>query len=156
MSFKFMSWVRKAGYEVITKDVKYIKVDIVELLLNTKKNRLISQFDEKLIERIKENINELKKQGITIEQPKCNLDIEMALDIYRGLDEYDSYILISGDSDFESILKFARAEGKHITIISLRKFTSGEVIKNSDLYVNLKSLEEGVAGLLYTKKGKKN
>jgi uncharacterized LabA/DUF88 family protein len=80
----------------------------------------------------------------------------MALDIYRGLDEYDSYILISGDSDFESILKFARAEGKHITIISLRKFTSGEVIKNSDLYVNLKSLEEGVAGLLYTKKGKKN
>lgn len=148
-SFKFISWLRTTGYEVVTKNVKYIKLNLRDTIYNGKTKEALSKIDKKITKQLDSNIRQIEKAGLSFLQPKCNLDIEMALDIFNGLETYDSFILFSGDSDFENILKIARSRGKHITVISLRKFTSGEVITNSDSYINLTSLEKSLPGFLY-------
>lgn len=154
-SLKFINWLRVAGYEVITKDVKYIKLNLRDTIYNSRTRQALSKLHADVLEQLDNNIAEIEKGGFVLEQAKCNMDIEIALDMFSSLDTYDSFILFSGDSDFENILKIARSQGKHTTIVSLRKFTSGEVIKNCDNYINLTSLENGLPGFLYDPTTKK-
>jgi uncharacterized LabA/DUF88 family protein len=148
-SFSFINHLRSIGYEVITKDVKYIKLNLRDTIFNHRTKQALDKLDSKMLSQLNDNIKKVENTGVLFEQPKCNLDIEIALDISNGLETYDSFILFSGDSDFENILKIAKSKRKHITIISLRKFTSGEVIKNSDRYINLKDFANELPGFLY-------
>ncbi len=51
---------------------------------------------------------------------KANFDVEIAVDATCCLNNYDTFILFSGDCDFEYLLKFLRGKNK-ITIIFSRK-----------------------------------
>lgn len=119
-SANFIKSLAKTGYEVVTKEVKYIKV----------------------------RGRDLSGNYVITEQPKCNLDIEIALDIYSNLDNYDSFMLFSGDGDFASIMKIARAHKKYCMVVSLRKFLAGELIHNADEYTDLKKFNL-LANFLY-------
>jgi len=146
-SYKFINWLKKTGYDVTTKDVKYIKIDIRDLLSNGKNRILINGLNKKTQELLENNIMKIEEQGILFETQKCNLDVELALDIFQSLDTYDGYILVSGDGDFTPIAQIARAQGKFFIVLSLRKFLAGELFKNCDMYVNLTSLNH-LKGLL--------
>lgn len=148
-SITFMNWLKSSGYEVNSKDVKYMKLNLKDTIFNSRTKQAFSHLDPAVVKQMEDNISLLEASGAVFEQQKCNLDIEIALDIANGLKTYDSFILFSGDSDFENVLKLAKANGKHVTVIALRKFTSGEVIKNSNTYINLTSLAAGVPGFLY-------
>lgn len=147
----FINWLKKTGCRVITKDVKYIKVDIRDLLGNVKNKMLISKLDKGTITQLENNIQKLEAKGILFETQKCNLDVELSLDIYKSLNKYDGYILISGDGDFVPIIKIARSKGKFVSVLSLRKFLAGELVRNCDMYVNLLSLKK-VKGLFVNPK----
>ncbi len=138
-SYKFINWLRRTGYDVSTKDVKYIKIDIKELVSKGRNKKLLEKLDGDVVEKFLQSIESVEKTEAYLESPKCNLDIEIALDIFQSFETYDGYILFSGDGDFESIVKLARAEGKYIIVVALRKFLAGELIKNCDLFVNLKA-----------------
>ncbi|UMX47462.1 MAG: NYN domain-containing protein [Candidatus Nealsonbacteria bacterium DGGOD1a] len=56
---------------------------------------------------------------------KANFDVEIATDAMFYMNKYDTFILFSGDCDFEYLLKFLRGHGK-ITIVFSR---SGNVAK---------------------------
>lgn len=56
---------------------------------------------------------------------KANLDIEIVLDMFNTIDNYDMAVLISGDGDFERALQLLRARGKKFKVIS----TAGMVAK---------------------------
>lgn len=56
---------------------------------------------------------------------KANFDVEIAVDAVASLDSYNTFILFSGDCDFEFLLKFLRGRGK-MTIVFSR---SGHVAK---------------------------
>lgn len=56
---------------------------------------------------------------------KANFDVELAVDSTFYLGEYDTFVLFSGDCDFEYLLKFVRGHGK-IAIVFAR---SGHVAK---------------------------
>jgi uncharacterized LabA/DUF88 family protein len=51
---------------------------------------------------------------------KANFDVEIAIDARELMDEYDTLVLFSGDSDFDYLVKNLRQKGKRIIAISSR------------------------------------
>ena len=63
---------------------------------------------------------------------KCNLDIEITMDMLLKIEKYDTVFLWSGDSDFEWLLKHLQNKGKKIVIMCARNFLSRELYKLAD------------------------
>lgn len=60
---------------------------------------------------------------------KCNLDIEMAVDLIREKDNYDTAIIFSGDGDLACVLQFIHdIYKKHIFIFGARDHVGKELI----------------------------
>lgn len=73
---------------------------------------------------------------------KGNLDIEMAVDIVTTISNFDTCVLMSGDSDFEVVLKYLRENNKKTIVISTKGHISIELIRNCDKYINLAKLKK--------------
>lgn len=69
--------------------------------------------------------------------PKGNLDIELALDVYRNISNFDTILLFSGDSDYAYLLDLLIEEKKKIIVVSTRGHISKELIERS-LYLDIK------------------
>ena len=152
-SYQFIEWLRNTGYDVVTKDVKYIKVDIKELVTTGKNKYLLEKLDKKTVKNFLLEVEKLDPKTDFLESPKCNFDIEIALDMFQSMETYDGFILFSGDGDFAKVVQLARAQGKYIIVITLRKFLAGELIKSADKYINLKSFENLKGFLFKPRKG---
>jgi len=62
-------------------------------------------------------------------EKKCDLDVEMAIDLIRERDNYDTIILFSGDGDLVTALRYLKEEyGKHAIVMSARGHIGREVI----------------------------
>lgn len=60
---------------------------------------------------------------------KCNLDIEMAVDMIREQKNYDSVVLFSGDGDMACVVDFLRKEyNKHVVLFGARDHIGRELI----------------------------
>ena len=60
---------------------------------------------------------------------KCNLDIEMAVDLIREKDNYDTAIIFSGDGDMAYVCKYIHEEfGKKVYIFGARDHVGRELI----------------------------
>ena len=73
---------------------------------------------------------------------KGNLDIEIAFDILRLQRKFDTCVLISGDSDFEIILKYLRRRRKRVIVFSTKGHVSIELIRNCDKYFDLRKVRK--------------
>lgn len=73
--------------------------------------------------------------------PKGNLDVELALDAYRLKDNYQTLILMSGDSDFAYLLDLIIKEKKQIIVISTRGHISKELLGRGK-YIDLPKLKK--------------
>lgn len=71
--------------------------------------------------------------------PKGNLDVELALDAYRLLDNYDTLLLCSGDSDFAYLLDLVKQKGKKVIVLSTRGHVSKELLDRAK-YIDLRKL----------------
>ena len=71
---------------------------------------------------------------------KANFDVEIAVDTTASLQDYDTLILFSGDSDFDRLIKYLRQKGKKIIVVSSRYHISKELIESSNRYIDLKKL----------------
>ena len=58
---------------------------------------------------------------------KANLDIEIVLDMFNTINNYDLAVLISGDGDFERALRLLKARGKKYMVIATEKFVAREL-----------------------------
>lgn len=70
---------------------------------------------------------------------KGNLDVELVIDAVHHRDHYDSFILFSGDSDFEALIKYLRKHGKKCVVISSKGQIAIELIQQAK-FVNIKKL----------------
>ncbi|MFO0944980.1 MAG: NYN domain-containing protein [Planctomycetota bacterium] len=61
------------------------------------------------------------------DRKKANLDIEIVLDMFNTIDQYDMAVLISGDADFERPLELLRARGKKFLVLSTQGFVAREI-----------------------------
>jgi uncharacterized LabA/DUF88 family protein len=65
--------------------------------------------------------------------PKCNFDVEIAIDAVRLIDTYDTLCLFSGDADFVALLRYLRGKGKKVILIK-----GGRITKDLGQLVDLK------------------
>ncbi len=71
---------------------------------------------------------------------KANFDVEITIDAMKLLEDYDTLILFSGDSDFDRLIKHLREKGKRVIVVSSRYHISKELIESSNKYIDLKKL----------------
>ena len=71
---------------------------------------------------------------------KGSLDIEMALEIYKTKDKYNTAILVTGDSDFATILDEVKSVGKRVIVMSTRGHVAKELLERAK-YIDLRKLK---------------
>jgi len=133
-SENFHQRLRKTGAIVISKPVKWIRKEITKNLFV--KPSTLDLFDGNAHFKLVELINYLQKQGIVIEEPKCNFDVEMALDMLDNIDKVSGILVFSGDSDLKEPLERYKLKGKHIYVFGVRGQVAAELWKVLSDYIN--------------------
>lgn len=75
---------------------------------------------------------------------KGNLDIELAFEMVEFSDNYDTAILMSGDSDFSVPIDRIKKKGKRIIVMSTRGRISRELLERAK-YIDLRKLKDKIA-----------
>ena len=70
---------------------------------------------------------------------KGNLDVELTIDAVHNRDNFQSFILFSGDSDFEALIKYMKVYKKNCLVISTKDHVSIELIKQAK-FIDLKKI----------------
>ena len=76
-------------------------------------------------------------------QWKGNFDVELTIDVLDNLNNFSTLILLSGDSDFASLLRRVKKEKKRVIVISAKKHISRELLLEAK-FVNFKNLREKI------------
>lgn len=71
------------------------------------------------------------------EHRKANFDVELAIDAVDRCENYDTLVLLSGDSDFAALATYLKGKGKKVFVLSTRGAISRELVDESDGYVPL-------------------
>lgn len=141
----FLREVKQIGYNVITKEVKYIPVSIdtshFKNLAKEIKESLnsIEHLATKDVEKILQILNR------KILRRKCDFDMEIALDCFENLDKYDGFIFFSGDGDFATLYERLIQAKKQVVVI----YTSGHIgreiwnIQRGIFKVNIQNIDNG-------------
>lgn len=70
---------------------------------------------------------------------KGNVDVELTIDAVHLKDQYDTFILFSGDSDFEPLIKYLKFYKKRCIVISSKGHVSIELIREAK-FIDFKKL----------------
>ena len=73
---------------------------------------------------------------------KANLDIEIAIDMFNTVDQYDEVVLFSGDGDFERAVELLRSKNTHIIVVSTEGMIARELRNATDRYIDLNSVRK--------------
>ncbi|PSP17906.1 MAG: NYN domain-containing protein [Cyanobacteria bacterium QS_8_64_29] len=71
---------------------------------------------------------------------KANLDIEIAIDMFNTVDQYNRVVLLSGDGDFERAIELLRSKNTHITVVSTEGMIARELRNAADRYIDLNDI----------------
>lgn len=74
---------------------------------------------------------------------KGNLDVELAIDVMGNINNFDTLILMSGDSDFAPLIDSVKSAGKRVVVMSTKGHISKELIERAK-YVNLKKIKDKI------------
>jgi uncharacterized LabA/DUF88 family protein len=77
--------------------------------------------------------------------PKCNFDVEIAMDMIRKVEKHDTVLLFSGDSDFAGLLRYLKHQGKKVVVVSARKPMSRELKEVADTFIAAEGLRAFLA-----------
>lgn len=75
---------------------------------------------------------------------KANLDIEIVVDMFNTVDQYDRVILFSGDGDFERAIELLRSKNTHITVVSTEGMIARELRNATDRYIDLNDIRDRI------------
>lgn len=74
---------------------------------------------------------------------KANLDIEIVLDMFNTIDNYDIAVLVSGDGDFERALQLLKSRGKQFKVMATDNFVASEIRRVVGMhYINLSDIAD--------------
>lgn len=132
-SWHIVIWAEKNGFIKITKPIQFIK----------------HYLEDSEIAGIKSDFVQKDAAGKFIEIPKSNFDVEISVDSIRLMNSYDTFCLLSGDSDFAKLAQFLRRNGKKIVLIA-----SGQIFhtlkENADLYINAQKIKAFITAIKET------
>lgn len=75
---------------------------------------------------------------------KANLDIEIVVDMFNTVEQYDRVILFSGDGDFERAIELLRSKNTHITVVSTEGMIARELRNATDRYIDLNDIRKEI------------
>lgn len=78
---------------------------------------------------------------------KANFDVEIAVDAVVRIDDYDTMVLFSGDSDFAYLVKTLRRKSKKVVVVSLKYHVAKELIESADYYFDLRKIKQVIKRL---------
>ena len=130
----FHNRIKKAGAILRTKPMKFLQKNIREGMFFQR--RTLTLFDKGVRSKIRDLINELHKTGVIIEEPKCNFDVEMAMDILDDADRMTASLIFSGDSDLFGPLERLKVKGKRVGVVGVRGKVSTELQQVKDVYID--------------------
>lgn len=82
-------------------------------------------------------LKEYKNHTPELPHRKANFDVEIAVDTVFKIDNFENYILFSGDCDFEYLLKFLRGQNKITVIFSRSGHVAKELPPASNFYFDI-------------------
>lgn len=130
----FHNRIKKAGAILRTKPMKFIQKSIEEGMFFQR--RTLTLLDGGVKTKIHELIDELHRSGVSIEEPKCNFDVEMAMDILDDAEKASAILLFSGDSDLYGPLVRLKVKQKTIGIVGVRGKVAHELHSIKDKYID--------------------
>lgn len=130
----FHDRIKRTGAILRAKNMKFIPKTIEEGMFFQRKT--LTLFDGTVKAKIGELIDELQKSGIAIEEPKCNFDVEMAMDMLDDAEKLTAVMLFSGDSDLKTPLERLKVQGKHIGVVGVRGKVASELHEIKDKYID--------------------
>jgi uncharacterized LabA/DUF88 family protein len=71
---------------------------------------------------------------------KGNLDVDLAIDAVHYRDQFDSFLLFSGDGDFASLIRYLKSYQKRCLIFSGKKQVAIELLQEAK-FIDLKKLK---------------
>ena len=111
-------------------DVSSIPPDSTVLVEQFIRRALLRRYEVGTIEYLNERFRDMNKKGMyTIEDRKCNFDVEIGVDMLLDLErtKTTTFVLWSGDSDFaDPLLKLLRA-GKKVFLFATARRISREL-----------------------------
>jgi uncharacterized LabA/DUF88 family protein len=76
---------------------------------------------------------------------RVNLAIEIVMDMFNTVGNFDRAILLSGDGDFERAMELLRSRGRQITIVSTQSWIASELrMVAGSHFVDLQDLKERI------------
>src|SRR3989338_6309495 len=150
----FFGALQRFGYAVITKPVSYFKVSLIAILTRDRNRRWLEACVPGLRTQLMEEAARLDAAGIKLLEPKANFDIEIATDALDTHDEYDTFVLFSGDGDFAPLVEKLREKGKRVITVAGRKMFSGQLKNASDVSLSLETFADELPGLITIRKPK--
>jgi uncharacterized LabA/DUF88 family protein len=83
-------------------------------------------------------------EGLYVQLPKCNFDVEMTVDAIMLMQDYDTLILFSGDADFVSLNRYLRKNGKKVILIKGGNITQS-LRSETDKVINAQRIKRHIA-----------
>jgi uncharacterized LabA/DUF88 family protein len=145
----FHNRVRTTGAILRTKDMKFIPKTIDNGMFFQRKT--LSLFDDPVKAKIEELVDVLHKSGIVIEEPKCNFDVEMTMDMLDDADKVTAVMLFSGDSDLRAPLERLKVQGKRVGVVGVRGKVARELHTVKDKYLDFGKLYTGKRTYIHAK-----
>jgi len=141
-SEEFQKKIKKIGYTLITKEVKWVPVTIDKEYFRKSMNNLFKEygFDNKFFNEFFKKLRRDKN----LKRRKCDFDCEIAIDVMKNLDKFDSFILFSGDGDYAVLMKEIINSGKQSIVVALKNAMGKEYgkIRKGIFISNIRRLEK--------------
>ena len=84
-------------------------------------------------------------EGEAIEE-KGNMDVEMTIDVVNLVNQYDTVVLFTGDSDFLALVNYVKNRAKKVHIFSSRNNVSSEMRTGGHSYTDVLKVTEDIWG----------
>lgn len=126
-----------------------IKAERCGFIKNTKPMQFIKHYIGEAVVNRDGRTTKKDSNGTYIEIPKSNFDVEISVDAIRLRDEYETFCLFSGDSDFTYLAGFLKKHKKKFIVIA-----SGQVFHTlkelADLYINAQDIKGSITSVKET------
>ncbi|OGH74749.1 MAG: hypothetical protein A2748_02420 [Candidatus Wildermuthbacteria bacterium RIFCSPHIGHO2_01_FULL_45_20] len=123
-----------------------VKADKLGFIKNTKQIQYIRHYLSENEQTKDGAFIQTDAGGSYIKIPKCNFDVEIAIDSMRLMKDYDTLCLFSGDSDFARLAHFIKKRGKKVIVIASGQIYH-ELKKAADLYINAQQIKAYVVSI---------
>ena len=137
----FHNRIKKSGAILRTKPMKFLRKEIHEGMFFQR--RTLTLFDDGVRGKIAALIEELQQSEIAIVEPKCNFDVEMAMDMLDDAEKCTAVLLFSGDSDLAGPLERLKVKGKKVGVVGVRGRVATELHQVKDKYFDFGKLYTG-------------